>query len=214
MVPIVVPLRSRRQRRALAVQKFQHVLPAIPLLIAGLQALAAAARGLPLVLALFEIGTSILLLGTVVRELRAVRNRHVSHGAHHVDWFHVFAAGVLLAEAAEHWHETHHWKRPTLLMAAVTLALGLLHGWIDRYSERRRALRLDDDGIYVGGRPFGSFRAAWSEVEGVDVGERFATIRARGGRERRIDLSDCEQPAPLRAALADAATRLRALTAE
>ena len=211
MVTTTVPLRSRKRRRALAIQKLQHVIPAVPLLSAGLQALADHPHGMALVLAVFEIGTSLLLLWTVVKELRSVRAAHIhaGHASHGVDWFHIFAAGVLLAEAAEHWHLTHHWRRPTLLTAAFTLLLGLLHGRIERFSEDRRALRLNDEGIHIGGKFFTSFNARWGEIEAVEIGDRRATIRAAGGRERVIDLSDCENPGAIRAALEEAALFLK-----
>lgn len=214
MVTTTVPLRSRKRKRGQLLQKAQHVIPAVPLLSAGVQALADHPYGLALVLALFEIGTSLLLLWTVVKELRSIRAAHThgAHASHGVDWFHIFAAGVLLAEAAEHWHLTHHWRRPTLLTAAFTLLLGLLHGRIERFSEDRRALRLDDEGIHIGGRFFTSFDAKWAEIEAVEIGDRCATIRAADGRERVIDLSDCENPGPIRAALDEAALFLKPKT--
>ena len=66
---LTVPLKSKRRERALAVQKFQHAIPAVPLLFTGLQALQAGEHGFAFALALFEIGTSMMLLGTVVREI-------------------------------------------------------------------------------------------------------------------------------------------------
>jgi len=207
---ISVPLRSRKRRRGLVAQKFQHVIPAFPLLFAGIETFRREPHGLPLVLAVFEIGTSVLLLGSVVREVRSLRkaDAHAGHSSHGVDWFHIFAAGVLLAEAAEHWHETHHWKRPTLVTAAFTFLLGIFRGRILAWGEDRRSLKIDDKGISLGRPPFGTFRAAWNEVDAIELGERYAVIRTRAGRERRIDLSDCEQPAPVRAALAEAQARV------
>lgn len=207
-----VPLRSRRRKRGQLLQKVQHVIPAVPLLSAGLQALADHPHGVGLVLAVFEIGTSVLLLWTVVKELRSFRrpDAHAGHTTRAVDWFHVFAAGVLLAEAAEHWHLTHHWRRPTLLTAAVTLLLGLLHGRIDAWSDDRRSLKVSNEGIYIGGKFFfTSFDAKWDELEAIDIDERRATIRATGGRQRVIDLTDCENPEPVRAALEQASESLK-----
>lgn len=205
-----VPLRSRKRQRALAAQKLQHAIPAIPLLVAGVHALGEHAEGAALILALFEIATSALLLGSVVREVRRVRggDSHAAHSSHGVDWFHIFAAAVMTAEVAEHYHLTHHWRRPTILLAIFTLGLGILHGRLERFSARRQSLRLDDDGIYVGGRPWGSFRASWPEIESIEIGPRYATIRARSGRERRIDLNDCQNAAEVRAAIATARNRL------
>lgn len=207
---ISVPLRSRRRRRGLIAQKFQHVVPAFPLLFAGMETLRREPHGLPLVLAVFEIGTSLLLLATVAREVRSLKraDAHAAHSSHGVDWFHIFAAGVLLAEAAEHWHETHHWRRPILLTAAFTFLLGIFHGRLTAWGEDRRSLKIDDEGLSVGRPPFGAFRAKWDDVKAIDVGDRYAFIRTHGGRERRIDLNDCEHPAPVRAALAEAQARV------
>ena len=46
-------------------------------------------------------------------------------GGHHgVDWVDIAAGFVLMAEVLEHWHQTHHWRRPTILTAITTFALG------------------------------------------------------------------------------------------
>src|SRR4051812_36934902 len=107
------------------------------LLFAGLQGLGEGAQGLALALAVFEILTSLLLAGSVVVALRRVRRPadhasvpHLHHGG--VDWVDVCTAGVLLAEVAEHWHVTHHLKRPTILLAVVLLVIGVFHGRIKR----------------------------------------------------------------------------------
>lgn len=210
-----VPLRSKRRERALAVQKFQHAIPAAPLLFAGLQAIGKGEHGLALALAVFEIGTSVLLLGTVVREIRAMRRppaqaHHPRHAHHGVDWVHIFAAGVLIAEVLEHWHLTHHIRRPTVLTAIVTLGLGLFHGRLQRFTEARRSLRVDDDGIQIGGKFFQTFRAKWPEVASIDVDERSAWITTLDGRVRKLNLSDLHGADDVRRALDEAQERAAA----
>ena len=193
------------------VQKYQHLLPAAPLMLAGVDTLRHGAHGLELVLAIFEIATSALLLASVIREIRAARrpvDPHASHHPHRVDWFHIFAAGVLLAEAAERWHLTHHWPRPVLLTAAVTLALGVFHGRIDGGIRNRRALRMSEEELYFSTRPWARFRAQWADVTAIDLDPRSATIRTRQGRIGRLDLADLENAAAVRAALTDARNRL------
>jgi len=196
-------------------QKYQHLLPAAPLMVAGVTALRHGAHGFELVLAIFEVGTSALLVATVIRELRAARrgaSPHASHHPHAVDWFHVVAAGVLATEAAERWHLTHHFPRPMLLTAAVTLALGLFHGRIDAGIQRRRALRLTDDELYFSARPWARFRARWEDVTAIDLDPRYATIRTRDGRTGRLDLADLENAERVRAVLTDARSRLTSNT--
>ena len=209
---LTVPLKSKRREKALALQKFQHAIPAIPLLFAGIQAIGGEEHGFALALGVFEIVTSALLIGTVVRGIRAMRRpAAATHHAHHgVDWVHIFAASVLVAEVLEHYHLTGHIRRPTVLTAFVTLGLGLAHGRLERLSERRRAMRVEDEGIHIGGRFFQTFRARWEEVTSIDVGERHASIKTRDGRERKLDLADLHGAEHVRGVLAEAQRRAAA----
>ncbi len=212
MDPIIVPLLSRRHQRGQAVQKLNHALPAAGLIATGLQALRDGARGFELALAAVEIGTSAVLVAMIVRSVREAR-RHGTHGLHHaqgVDWVDIWAAAVLFAEAAERWHLKHHVPRPTLVTALVTLGMGLFHGRITGFGRRRRGLRLTDDGIYVGGRPFAGFSAKWPDVTAIAITERTAEIRTRTGRVRRIDLADLQNADAVCSALEAARLRLTA----
>lgn len=210
---LTVPLRSKRRERALLVQKLQHVVAGVVLLFAGLQALGEEARGFGLALAIFEIVSSALLVGSAAIAFRKARRPvdhahlpHLHHGG--VNWMDIFAAGVLFAEVAERWHLKHHIPRPTVLTALVLLTVGLLHGRIARRAERRFTIRVGDDDLYVGGKPFRLLRAKWADVVSIDIGPRYATIRTRAGRERRLDLADLEGASHVRAALVEAQRRL------
>jgi hypothetical protein len=210
-MPLVasVPLRSKRREKAQAFQKFQHAIPAVPLLMAGVQAIRNGEHGFALALGFFEVATSVALLGTVVREIRAMGRPkvHTEHAHHGVDWVHIFAAAVLVAEVLEHYHVTGHIRRPTILTAIVTLALGLGHGRLQRFAERRRVLRVEDDHLHVAGRPFRTLRARWADVSSIEVGEKYAQIRTVDGRERKLDLSDLHGAEHVRTALAEAQRR-------
>lgn len=212
--PIIVPLRSKRQRKALALQKLNHAVPAFGLLLAGGQAVAEGGHGFGFYLGVFELVSAAALIVLTARELRdGLRPAPAAHAEHHgVDWVDIAAAFVLLAEALEHWHATGHIPRPTLLTAALTFMLGLSHGRITRRKRHRRVLRVDEAGIAIAGRPFKARRiaAAWGEMQSIEVGERWAIVRTRGGRERRLDLSDLETAPEARAALAEAQRRLAA----
>jgi len=210
---VVVPLRSRRLKRALVIQKLNHAVPTIGLIVSGAQALQRGAAGFDLALAIVEIVTSLFLIGSLARAIRHTRADTSLTDAHHhrgVDWVDMWAAGVLFAEAGERWHLHHHVARPIILTALVTLGLALMHGRMSAFRQRRRAMRVTDAGIYVPGKPFRSFRAGWGEIAAVNVGDRSADIRTREGRVRRLDLLDLENAAEVKAVLKDAQRRVQA----
>ena len=214
-VDVVVPLHSRRLKRALAVQKLNHAVPTVGLIASGAQALRHGAHGFELALAIVEIVTSAFLIGTLVRSIRAARasavveQRHPHHG---IDWVDIWAAGVLFAEAGERWHLHHHVARPIILNGLVTLALGFAHGRMTAFRQRRRSMRLTADGIDVPGKPFRAFRAKWKDIAAVTVSRAAAEIRTHHGRIRRVDLLDLENAAEVRVALQEAQRRVEALT--
>jgi hypothetical protein len=206
---VIVPLRSKRRERSLLVQKLQHGAPAIVLLASGARTLAAEPHGTALALAMFEIASSVLLIGSVVRAIRIAKQpvnpSHLAHAHHGVDWVDIFTAAVLFAEAWERYHETRHIARPTILLGLVLLTVGLLHGRILTRVQHRRTLRVDEDGLYIGGKPFRSVRAKWGEVQSIEIGERYGVVTLKDGRIRKLDLPDLEGSNHVRAALAAAA---------
>jgi hypothetical protein len=212
---LVLPLRSRRQRRAALVQKLQHAVPAIPLLFHGISALTEHAAGPALTLGVIEVVTSVVLLGAMLRAVRQLRSRApVAHGhGHGIDWIDVFIAGVLAAEALERWHADHHVARPTILLAVVMLGLGLAHGRILAFGDRKRAMRVTADGLSIPRRPFGRLTLRWSELDRISVNGGEAVVHARDGRTRRIDLDDLENPREVVAALEEASRRSEAAAA-
>ncbi|HKH43251.1 MAG TPA: hypothetical protein VKM72_01160, partial [Thermoanaerobaculia bacterium] len=135
---------------------------------------------------------SIVLFRALARSFVAIRraggsghSAHVEH-AHGVDWIDILIAGVLAVEAVEHWHTHHHLPRPTVLLAALMLALGLFHGRLAALTARRRALRIDAGGIRIGKRFFRQFVAHWPDIERIDVNEKSACIVTRSGRKQLI----------------------------
>ncbi len=207
-----VPLRSRRRERALVAQKIQHIVPALGLLMAAGQALRDGAHGGELALALVEIVTCAALVISFARHLRAARKPHATvHVAHGVDWFDIFAAGVLGAEALERWHLTHHIARPTILMALATLGLGLFHGAIAARQARRWVLQVDSRGVRIGGKPFRTFFAAWPDIASIMLTPATVAIRTHSGRSRRLHLDDLHDSARVHATLAAAQAHLEAL---
>lgn len=213
---LTVPLRSKRRERAVLIQKLQHAAPAAVLLLAGLNALREGVHGWALALAVLEIVSSVALGVTVLRAIRKARrpaNASAPLHAHHgPDWIDVFTAGVLFTEVLERYHHTHHIARPTILLAVVLLTIGLLHGRILTRAAKRMTLRVGDDDLYVGGKPFRAIRVKWAELTSIDIGPRYATIAARDGRRRTLDLADLEGADAVRGALENARQRLADLS--
>jgi hypothetical protein len=209
---LTVPLRSKRRERAQLAQKLQHAAPAAILLIAGVKTLGEGAQGFALALAIFEVVTSVTLGVSVLLAVRkAGRPAKASapvHPRHGPDWIDVFIGVVLLVEALERYQHSHHLARPTIVMGVGLMVFGLLHGRIAARTGRGMTLRLEDNGLYVGGKPFRALRVKWADLASIDIGARYATVTARDGRQRRLDLADLEGADAVRAALEEAHRRL------
>jgi hypothetical protein len=208
----LVPIRSRKREFAQLMQKLQHVVPAAPLLFQGVSRLQREPHGWSLLLAVAEVGISVLVVGTFVRQLRSSRSRaeddHGHHGGHGVDWIDL-AIGVMLGiEVWAHWYETGHIKRPIVLMAVGIFVIGLLHGRIAARAGRRLALKIDDAGVAIGGRPFQNFKATWNELADVEIDPHRARLVRRDGKTRDINLRDLRNGAEVRAALEGIRLRL------
>ncbi len=153
-----------------------------------------------------EVLASTLVLGAFVYALvAAVRAKPGDQQANHsgIDWVDLLLAGMFAVEAVAHHHETNHWPRPTALLAATMFALAILHGPIATLARRRRGLAMSNKGLRVG-RPFHRFKADWSTLKPITVGERWAVLEAVDGRVHRIDLSDLGNERQVREALREA----------
>ncbi len=203
--PVLLPLVSRRRQRGQWFQKVRHAIPAAALLMTGAQGILHGEHGFALALAIAEVVISALLLRTLIKDFAEVRGHHAGHGGHKdIDWFDVFAGGVLGVEALEHWHTHHHLPGPTVLLAAVTVTLGLLHGRL----ARRRMLHIHEDGIRIGRRFFRQFVAPWEETESIDLDDKHAHIVLRNGKKWRIKLAGLPNAPEVREALLAARSRL------
>ena len=207
---LMVPLHSRRRKRAALAQQLQHVVAAAGLVFSGVQSLSSGAGGLELALAVGGMITGAFLIATFARTVRGLRRGGATphEHAHGVDWMEIWAAGVLMAEALERWHVRHQVPRPQILTAVVTLGIGVFHERLAARRQRRQSLRLTRDHLYVGRNRFSHFKARWSEIAAIEIREHEATVRTHRGRKRRINLADLENAPAVRAALQEAERRL------
>jgi hypothetical protein len=207
---IVVPLESRRRLKALLAQKAQHVLPSFVLLGDGILHLDRPG-GWIRTFGILEIVTSAAVIVMFVREVRAARRgAHRAQHDHAIDWLDVGLAAMLMVEAGSHHQDTGHWPRPTLLLAATMLLIGLAHGGVMGFARRRRSLRVDSNGLSRGLRFFRRFSATWDRIAGIRIGESRAVIALSGGEEHVIDLADLDNADRVRDALQAAHRRWEA----
>jgi hypothetical protein len=212
---ISVPVRSRRAQRGQFAQKLQHAVPAVVVLIDGIAHLSHDPHGLDLWLGIAEVAVSLLVIGSMIRGFRALRQQiaasdHAAHSHHGIDWIDISLGAMLSVEAYAKFHDTARLPRPTIVLALTMFALGLLHGRIAAWGNARRELRVDGVGIRVPGRtPLSrSLTLAWAEVASIEADDRFAVVTATDGRTRRIDLSDVLQPKAVRDAIVAARASL------
>jgi mannose-6-phosphate isomerase-like protein (cupin superfamily) len=202
----VIPLHSRRRDRVLILQKLPNVFGAAALFVDGLLRVRQDPAGYGLALAGSELLTSTLAMGafgwSVVRAGRPAGAPGAVDQAG-IDWVDLLIGAMLGVEAAAQHVETQHWARPTILLAAVMMLTGLLHGPLRALARRRGGLRISNKGLRVG-RPFHRFAADWAELKPIAVGDRSAVLETIHGTSHRIDLSDLGNERQVREALREA----------
>ena len=218
MPELVVPIQSRRRDLAQLLQKLQHVVPAAPLLFQGISRLQHEPHGWSLLLAAGEVGISVLVVGAFIRTVRTARRTdHADHGdahaGHGVDWVDLLIGAMLGVEVWAHWYETGHIKRPMAVMAVGIFVVGLLHGTIAARAGRRQALKIDDAGLAVSGRPFRKFTATWDELAAVEIEPKRARLVRKDGKVRTFNFADLRNAADVREALQGVRLRVPAIAA-
>jgi hypothetical protein len=204
---IAVPIRLRNFPKAVFVQKLQHAIPSIVVLGDGLDHLAHDPHGVDLALGIFEVGAALLVMASVVHGVIQLRKhvKHVDHvHAHGIDWIDIFIGAMLSVEAYAKYHATAHIPRPTIVLAVMMIAIGLLHGRLAAWGDRRRQLRVSGDGISMPYLKFARMTLSWAEVASIEMDDRAAVIKASDGRTKRIEFNDVMQPTAIRDALMSA----------
>jgi hypothetical protein len=208
---IAVPIRFRRSQNAQFIQKLQHAVPSIVVLGDGLDHLSHEPEGADLALGGIEVIAAVLVIGSVIRgfrQLRKAKRAGEPHHHHGVDWIDICLGVMLSVEAYAKYHASGHVPRPTILLATAIFAIGLWHGRIAAWGDRRSELRVSADGISVPGKFFSRTLFTWPELASIETGDRWAVITANDGRSKRIDLNDVLQPNAIRDALIAARTFL------
>ena len=131
--------------------------------------------------------------------------------SHGVDWVDLLIGAMLGIEVWAHWYESGHVKRPTVVMAVGIFVIGLLHGKIAARAGRRQALKIDDAGLAVGGRPFQNFTATWDSLAAVEIEPARARLIRKDGKVRTLNFADMRNAADVREALEGVRLRLPAI---
>lgn len=214
LTDITVPLVSRRRERVQLLQKVQHGVPAVVVFYEGLQRIFTGAGDASRWVGTAEAFAGMLVLGALARAIGRLKwgaghtpPRQRVH-LHQVDWVDIGLAALLLTEVGVHYYDTGHWRRPTMLLAVVTLAVGVLHGRMTAFAAKRRALRITDDGITIGGKLLSQFTARWSEIARIELADKSAALVLKDGRSQLFDLVDLRHGNDVTRALTRARVRL------
>ena len=210
---IAVPVLYRRAQHGQFLQKLQHAIPSVVVLGDGLSHLSHDPHGVELALGVAEVVVSVLVMGSVIRGFRDLRRRLARGGpdvpVHHgVDWIDIMIGAMLSVEAYAKFDATGRIPRPTIVLAVTMFAMGLLHGRLAAWGERRRQLRVAEDGITIPKRPFSRVFLPWPQVASIDLDDRWATITAADGRTHRFDFRELLHPNAVRDAFVSAQTQL------
>lgn len=207
-------IRYRRVQRGQFLQKLQHAIPSFIVLSDGLDHLQHNPQGVELALGFAEVLVAVLVIGSVARGFRKLFAKGASSehagAAHDVDWIDIFLGAMLLVEAFAKFHATARLPRATILLGVVLITVGILHGRIAKWGDRRLQLTVDDTGISVPGRFLRRLTLAWPEVAEITIGPATARVIAVDGRDQSLDLSDAINRDAIRQLLAEAKARLDA----
>jgi mannose-6-phosphate isomerase-like protein (cupin superfamily) len=201
-----IPFLSRRRERALVVQKAPNVLGALALLGDGVLRAQHETQTYGWVLSGAEVLVSTLVLVAFVLALVSAFKAKPDDdqpSRFGIDWVDLLLAAMFVVEAVAHHDETNHWSGPTVVLAATMFTTAILHRPISTLARRRRGLIMSNKGLRVG-RRFHRFRADWSILKPITVGERWAVLETLDGRVHRIDLSDLGNERQVREALREA----------
>jgi hypothetical protein len=209
-----VAIRYRRVQKGQFAQKLQHALPSVIVLSDGLDHLQHDPHGASLALGIAEVGISLAVIVTVVRGfrrlIRPADSTHDGHTHHGIDWIDLSLGGMLLVEANAKYHANGRLARPTIGLGVALILLGLVHGRIVAWGNRRRELRVDEEGISIPGRFFRRLSLPWAEVAEITAGPSRVRVIATDGREQDIDLADAVNADAIRHVLNEARERLEA----
>lgn len=186
---MTVYLEDKRADFAGLAGKIQHLCGGFPLLAFGVEKLRA---GEEIPIALLEIAIAAIVLIAFAIELRALRRKLQSAGAHHehafVGWFDLAAGILLIFEAVHGARHKPFYLRPQFLSGIVTLALGFFHARLHGIRKRRRYLTIDENGIDCRTARLRRFRISWDDLASIRLEPHRAVFERKDGGAHTLNL--------------------------
>ena len=187
---VFVPLHPVMQRRAQLGQSLAERGPlALVLVVAGAAGLRGggdAGRALSvaqLLAGVWQLLMFAIELRDTARIERARRAGVPAPPAHaRIAWPDVVAGLLLGVEVWQLWSATGRVRRPQAVLAAVTVAIGLVRGRL----RARRGLTVSAAGLTLRPRPWGGTTIAWAEAVQVELTRDRLQVTARDGRIIRL----------------------------
>lgn len=135
------PHTARRRAKARLMQKAQHAVPGVVLMIHGAQALGENPHGWHLLLAVAEVAVSAAVIVAFLKAARALQAQLKNGGVPHVhtgiDWVDILLGAMLFTEVWAKYMENGHIARPTLLLGVVMIFFGLFGGKFIAWKQQR-----------------------------------------------------------------------------
>jgi hypothetical protein len=170
--------------RFLLVQRVNHVVPAVTLLLAAAEGLSGGHHK-SLWLTALEVAVGAGLLLVLARDLR----RGARAGHSRVSLFDVVAAGAVTLEGVHRYNPDKGFQPAWFyfLIAVATLVLGLQH---HRIAALARA-EIGRDGFLLRWRPFRPLRVAWRDVAAITHRGSELAVTTAGGHRIAANLRGC-----------------------
>jgi hypothetical protein len=197
---VVIYLQDKRRQAAAWLQKIQHLIGGVPLLLSGVQNFADDAER---PMAVVEIVIALLVLTAFIKETRDELRKRGEHHDSAFGWFDLAAGGLLIFEA---FHGAHHkpgYLRPQFLSGVVTIGVGLFHGRLHHLMKRKRYLKLDEDGLEFRVTRFRHLRLRWEGLKSIDLSGSCASFERTDGRRHKVRLNVLHDSEKIKRAIAE-----------
>lgn len=178
----VFPIRSRSFERGMRVQKLQHVVAAVILIMAATSHLTDP-NSHHVVLPLLELATAIGLI--VVAAIERFRPMHSSVG-----WFELAGAAMTFIEAIAKLKEPH--KPLFHVLTFIPPVLLLFFGLFDRRIRQGLRMEASDEAFLLQTRVFRRKRVPWDGLRTYALGPMHIDLTHEDGRTFRIKTKDLD----------------------